>query len=340
MRTLVAAVVVCASGLVARGAPKDAKAKEEAAAAPSVVDVEASAQALSLAEVFAVAVRTAPQLENSAFSLEQAEAQYIASKGPHDLAVLAQLQAGRDVGAPPQPESSGTRAENKRGSFTLRKLLPTNGTLELIAAANQYKSDTQNQDSINANVSLSLNQPLLAGFGPAAAYKTTELARLRRDAAVVRREHEARGFAVSVVEAYWNLSLAWTTLEVRRASLVLARKQQALTEGAIRTGKLARSELLPIEQAIATREQDILLAELDVIDQSIALRKLAGLEIDPAVLAIKTAALPAPEPVELDLAGAVAKAIAQSDELKAAELEARSGEVTVAGSKRDYLPKV
>jgi outer membrane protein len=352
MRPLRSALVVCSlvpAVALAQGKgdkDKDAKAKKAPPPAEDDVTLEAGAEPLSLASVFAVAVRVAPELEDAAFALEQARGEAAIADGRHDFTVVGGAQYQRSHGQAPVPGVPGVVTEEdvtvKSGSIGLRKLLPSNGTVEVLGQGyGETSSDgTDDVQIYTAGILFRLTQPLLAGFGPASAYGDSDRARHHRDAAAIRRTARARQYAVTVVAAYWGLALSWKKLEVARLSLELARKQQSNTADAVKTGRLARAELLPAEQAMATREQDILAAELEVVDNSLALRQLVGLEIAPAQLAVKTDEIPAVAPVEVDLAAAVAKAIEQSDELKAALVEDKGAKAALAGARRDDLPRV
>ena len=48
------------------------------------------------------------------------------------------------------------------------------------------------------------------------------------------------------------------------------------------------SELLAVQQAIATRQQDVIAGQQDLYERSLALRQLAGLEIGPDAIAVRT----------------------------------------------------
>jgi len=128
---------------------------------------------------------------------------------------------------------------------------------------------------------VTLTQPLLRGAGALAAEGPIRDARLQRDAAALQREAKARDSVIAIVEAYWQVTLAKTERDVRKASLELANDQMKYTEGAIRASKIPESELLAVKQVISTRQVDLIASEQQVYERSVALRQLAGLEIGP-----------------------------------------------------------
>jgi len=169
---------------------------------------------------------------------------------------------------------------------------------------------------------------LLRGAGATAFEAPIRQAAQQRDAAALTREAKARDLVVSLVQSYWEVAFAWRQLEVRKASLDLAQQQLAYTEGAIRAEKVARSELLAVAQAIATRKQDVIAAEQALYEQSLALRQLGGLEIGPEAITVKTEALPATvDAPDLDLSAAVGAAFEHSAELAALEASRHAAEI-------------
>ena len=189
------------------------------------------------------------------------------------------------------------------------------------------------QSRFSAGLALGLTQPLLRGAGSEAFEAPIRQAERQRDAAALTSEARARDLLVSLAQAYWQVAFAWRQLEVRRISLDLAHQQLAYTEGAIRAEKVPRSEALAVQQAIATRQQDVIAGEQDLYERSLALRQLAGLEIGPDAIAIKTEALPARiDPLDPGLDGVVRAAFAHSAELAAAEASRRAAEIAAAAA--------
>ncbi|HUS32511.1 MAG TPA: TolC family protein [Kofleriaceae bacterium] len=315
------------------------------ALSPARADSELdTARETPLTDLFAAATKSAPALESVAFSLAEARAQQATAEGPHDLTLAAIADYQRVKGAPSVPGLPGDSSTTKLYEISLRKLLPTNGLLELVGNAVESDTDLSGMpsDTVTSAVKVRLTQPLLRGVGPAAANRLRESAKLRVSAAGARRAAEARAFAVDLVRAYWELSLAWRKVEIARASADLAKKQQTIVEGGIRTGKLSQSEVYPVQQAFATRQQDIALAELDVIERSIALRRLVGLDVTPEAAALKPAML---RPLEksatapTDVTGLITRALEISDELRAAREEKRAADAALAGARRERLPR-
>jgi hypothetical protein len=131
--------------------------------------------------------------------------------------------------------------------------------------------------------------------------------------------------------AYWQVAFAWRQLGIRKASLEATAAR--VPEGAIRAEKVPRSELLAVQQAIATRKQDMIAGEQELYERSLALRQLAGIEIGPTAIAIRTEALPATiDAVDPEIDGVVRAAFAHSAELAALEQSRHAAEIAAAAA--------
>jgi outer membrane protein len=287
---------------------------------------QAEPDELRLADVIAVAVRQSPELTHARIDVDAARAQLLQAEGSEDTHLGARGQGAVVRAAPTDPNGD---SESEAVAASASRALSTGGTLSVTATGDRVKLagvalDDSGQpiatvvSRYSAGVEVELVQPLLRGAGATAFEAPIRKAAQERDAAALTHEAKARDLVVSLAQAYWEVAFAWRRLEVSKASLELAQQQLAYTEGAIRSEKVARSELLAVQQAIATRKQGVIAAEQTLYEQSLALRQLGGLEIGPDAIAVKTEALPAKiDAGELDLAAVVRAAFAHSAELAA-----------------------
>jgi outer membrane protein TolC len=297
---------------------------------------------LPLADVVAVAVRQSPDLARARIDVDAARAALTRAQGSEDTHVGAQAQTSLIRASPDDPNGD---FEQDAVSASVRRALPTGGTLSLTATGGRENFPGVTLDPVTSNpvptglsrfsagLALGLTQPLLRGAGSDAFEAPIRQAERQRDAAALTGEARARDLLVSLAQAYWQVAFAWRQLEVRRISLDLARQQLAYTESAIRSEKVPRSEALAVQQAIATRQQDVIAGEQDLYERSLALRQLAGLEIGPDAIAVKTEALPARiEALDPGLDAVVRAAFAHSAELAAAEASRHAAEIAAAAA--------
>ncbi|HET9626749.1 MAG TPA: TolC family protein [Kofleriaceae bacterium] len=292
--------------------------------------------------MIAVAVRQSPDLARARLDLATAQGQLQQAQGITDTHIGAQAQSNVSHGGVRDP-SGEFDVEHVEAS--LSKALSTGGTLSVTVSGDRQLSQLSGLDA-NGNLTpepagtryaagaqVALTQPLLRGAGSSAFEATIHQAERQRDAAALLQEARARDLLVALAQSYWQVAFAWRQLEVRKASLDLAQKQLAFTEGAIRAEKVAQSEALAVQQVIAVRRQDVIAGEQELYDRSIALRQLAGLEIGPDALDLKTDELPRKiDPSQLDLAAVVRAAFDHSAELAALAASHRAAEIGMAAA--------
>lgn len=268
---------------------------------------------LTLPQVLAAAVRQAPDLERATIDMRVAEASLLRAKGIEDThlganGTFSQLHQGTldetvtngTVGVS-KPLSTGTVLGVEIGTGY--------STQAVYNSMNQIQ-----QPGYQTTGSITLTQPILRGGwnGFEAPIKDAEH---QRDAAALSRDARARTLIVQIAEAYWQVALARESWNVRKASLELANKQLAFTQEQIRVDKVAKSEEFSVKQVIATRQQDVIAAEQQVYERSLALRELAGLEIGPTNLDVVTDPLTSIADDKLEIPATVAAALEHSSEL-------------------------
>ncbi len=303
----------------------------------------AGAGELRLADVVAVAVRQSPALERARIDLEAARAALERAEGIEDTHVGALANAAVVGAAPTDPNGD---SDQEQLQVSASRALFTGGTLRILANVDHahFTSPIQRDASgvpftqdllrrYSAALLVGLNQPLLRGAGSAAFEAPIRQAVQQRDAAALSREAQARDLVVQLAQSYWQVAFAWRQLEVRKASLELAQKQLDYTEGAIRAEKVSRSEALAVEEAIATRQQDVISAEQDLYERSLALRQLGGLEIGPDAIVVTTEPLPVKlDAAAPDLTAVVRGAFDHSAELAGLEASLHAAETATAAA--------
>ena len=308
---------------------------------------------LRLADIVAVAVRQSPEFARARIDVDAARAALQRAEGTEDTQVGATASTLAEHTPRPDPEGELVELDSTVGVSVTRRVA-TGGQLGISATGERFhlvgiQRNTSDGKPIDSGVqhryfaalSLLLNQPLLRGGGATAFEAPIRQAARQRDAAALNQEARARDLMVSLAQAYWQVAFAARQLEVRRGSLDLAQKQLAYTEGAIRAEKVPRSEALAVQQAIATRKQDVIAGEQELYERSLALRQLAGLEIGPDALIVATEPLPAQvETVELDPTAVVRAAFDHSPDLAALAASRHAAELGVAIAESAARPKL
>src|SRR5690606_1910943 len=130
--------------------------------------------------------------------------------------------------------------------------------------------------SQNADISLSVTQPLLRGFGI-----DVTLADLRRAEALDRATRlELQRALLDVLRdtelAYWGVADAFARRRLGDSNRELARQLLEETEQRADLGLATRLELLQAESNLATREQEIIAAEQLLSERTDTLAALLG----------------------------------------------------------------
>jgi outer membrane protein TolC len=245
----------------------------------------------SLPDLLQTAVRLAPTLQTAKLDIEIAEAQIQQTWSRKDWLFDAQAR-GQWTGS--GPVAGVTFGSTKAWDLTagVSRMIPTGGTVGLHAGASYQNIDAAGLDPEPFwayDVSLSLQQPLLRGAGGFIYNANEERARIGRDVAVLARRAAALQTVQEVVSAYWDLVLAQRQVAITESSLTLARERLRITEIGSQGGKIAKAEIPAVQQIIATREEEVLGGELNVLDRSIALRRAVGMEITAGELGLRVA---------------------------------------------------
>ena len=282
---------------------------------------------LSLEEAVALALEHNINLEVSRLSLARSSEGIFAAAGIFDP-YLSAAGATSYSSSPSTNQLQGANVSvSRRRNFdlSLGTLLPT-GTQASITWTNT-RTETNStfyylNPSYDSGLGLSLTQPLLQGFGTdfnrssiEVARKTSELSRLQFEEIVISTVQQ-------VETAYWDLVYAIDNLKVKQQSLSLAGDLLDQTRTRVRIGTSAPIDIVQSEATVATREQEIIVAEHAVAEAADVLKGLMGFETlqDWSSKVVPALDLQVDRrPVDLDVA--IATAFERRTELKQEEIQ-------------------
>lgn len=185
-------------------------------------------------------------------------------------------------------------------------------------------------------------QPLLQGFGTAAARKDILVARNNVAVSEAQLKAVLAKTVYDVQEAYWNLVYAIENYKVNEQSVKLARDLLAKNKKEVEVGTLAPLEVLTAEATVAKREADILEAEAQIRKAEETLKSLIGNAADgefrtqPIVLVDR----PGFEPVSVSLDEAMAVALSRRPELLAERTTVETSRLNLKIARNQTLPKL
>jgi outer membrane protein TolC len=306
---------------------------------------------VTLREAVALALRRNPALAGAGAALAAAEGSVLASRGLDDASLSArgEVRVLRRTQAldPPLIERA---SEELAGSVRVAQPLPSGGRLALgfETAYARTQSDAALDPGLppsaqpwSSALQLSLQQPLLRGFGAGVARAEQRRASSARDRASAEREGLALSLLRDVVSGYWQLAHGLHELDIRRASAAAARDQLERVHASIGVGKLPPSAAAEIEVVIALREDAVLLAKQRLTERELSLGRLCGVaEGEPLRPSQPLPALAPAAPAERDFNATLAAALAHSPQLQALSAQGRTAAVELEVGENGLLPQL
>lgn len=295
----------------------------------------------SLPELLQVAVRLSPALATAKLDIAIAEAQIQQTWVRHEWLFTAQA-AGSWSGSGVVAGLAVGSTKRFAATADVTHMIFTGGTIGLHAGTtySQTNSAMFMSQSWTDDVDLSLTQPLLRGFGSSVFNANEQIATLNRDAAVVGRRGTAISTVQSIISAYWDLVLAQRQVAITEQSLQLARERLRITEIGAQGGKIAKAEIPAVEQIIATREEDVLNGEMNVLQRSIGLRRAVGMEIGPNELGLRVGTELEATDRGYTVAGLLDKAYATSPELAQLTKQEQGSTIEIELTENGLLPRL
>ena len=191
----------------------------------------------------------------------------------------------------PQPNTvvsqTDTLIDSKHTYSTIyQQGLISGGTIQ-ITDYEQYIRENAPSDIVNPAVapylSLSISHPLLQGFGVRLNDRDIRISKMNAAGSRETFRSQVLDLVASVLNLYWDLVSANDTVRARQESLGIAQKFLDDTRAEIAIGSLARVRLPAAEAEVASRGQDLLLAQAALRQQEIRFKDVLSRTEDPAL---------------------------------------------------------
>ncbi len=187
------------------------------------------------------------------------------------------------------------------------------------------------------NLTFSLSQPILKGFGRDVTERGITVAVFANESALSDWWATALSISASTRNEYFALIKARENLQTRKASIALSKEIHGGNEARVRAGVLAAIELLDSELGVAQREKDLLDAEKNALDEEDKLRVLLHLPPGSGILPVET--FPG-ERVEATEEGALRTATALRPDLRKARILLSTNEFNARVGRNLLLPSL
>src|SRR5262245_40709796 len=239
---------------------------------------------LSLAQAIGLALDDNRDLDITINLAEATQYSLFGTKGIYDPLLLASIRPSHtEAQATSQLQGALVNtvdSSDARASIT--QLAPTGGVFSLGFTGNRTNTNSTFatiNPSYTANLTLSMNQPLLRNFGPKTTNWLIRIAHNTRDQSYQDFVRSVQAVVNTVEQAYWDLVYAVQNLEVKKESLAIAQELNRITKIKIDVGSLAPIEITQTEVGIAIAEQDIILAEGLIGDAQDRLKRQLGAKV-------------------------------------------------------------
>lgn len=243
---------------------------------------------LTEAEVVQRAVASNPSLRAALLELERARLSVDSEDARYDPTLI--IDAGLTRGETPSLTTTDTRitgsttaeagvAARKTFSFGTDLTLRLGSTFQRRDAAvvlEGFPAQPALGPGYGLNARLTLAQPLLRGAGRDVGEAALRAARVQRTAAELSRDRVASELLRDVLSAYWELWYSSASLAIEQRSRALAEQQRDEARARAATGSLAPASVLTFETALATRQESVLAARIDVERKRATLRQRIG----------------------------------------------------------------
>jgi len=238
-------------------------------------------------------------------------------------------------------ESTITKYNDLNGQIS--QVLPFGGNLNV--SLDTYKNfTTQNFQTWNpryySTLRFDFSQPLLQNFGWNISQKEIIVARNNLAASEAQLEKSLMDTIYSAEQAYWNLVYVTEDLKVKQQSLKLAQELLEKNKRSVEIGTLAPLDVLSASSEVATREADIIQAEVAVKNADDQLRTLMNLseEEQKKFTTIIPVDKPSYDLKDLSLEEALSIALDNRPDLRNLQINMKTQEFNLTVAKNQTLP--
>ena len=229
----------------------------------------------------------------------------------------------------------------------LQQGLLSGGIFQLI---DYEQSDKENVPSDVVNpavgpyIDVYLRHQLLQGFGVRLNDRFIRIAKLNLKGARETFRSQVLDQVATVVNLYWDLVSANDELKARQRALDVARKFDEDTRAQIAIGSLARVEMPRSEAEMATRQQDLAIAQANVRQQEVRLKEALSRQEDPrleaaAIVPLDRIVVPPADDLP-PLRKLVNAAMEDRPDVAIAKIRDQTAELSALGTTNPLLPSL
>jgi outer membrane protein TolC len=232
-------------------------------------------------------------------------------------------------------------------NFSVQKSFLTGTTVSLglnnsFTTANNPRSDLN--PLTNSSLGVGVTQHLLQGFGWAVNSRSIHIARNNREVADLTFKLQVETTVSAVMKLYWDMVAFRENVRVAQDAVAAATRLWEDNKKQVEVGTLAPIEVTRAEAQIAASEQQLTIAQTQVLQQETIIKTALSKNgvASPAValahiIPTDTIRIPDVEPVQ-PIQDLMALAISSRPELAQSRIQLTNQELTIRGSKNSLLP--
>jgi outer membrane protein len=238
---------------------------------------------------------------------------------------------------------------NKLANFSLQQGFST-GAVASIGFNNQDTFVNSGRPDLNplqsGNLTVNFSQPLLAGFGFAVNRRGIHQAQNSLKVQDYVFQQQVMVTVASIISLYWDLVSFTEQVKVAEQALATAQKLYEDNKKQVEIGTLAQIAIIQAEAEVATRQQDLTIAQTNVLQQETIIKNalskngVASPSIaDAHIVPLDKIRIPDVEPIE-PIQDLVAKALADRPELPESRFNIENSKLSILGDKSNLLPSI
>jgi outer membrane protein len=237
----------------------------------------------------------------------------------------------------------------KLANFSLQEGFPTGATATL-GYNNSNSFLNSGRPDLNplttGNVTLTVSQPLLSGFGFAVNNRVIRQAKNSLKVQDYVFKQQVMATVANIVQLYWDLVSFNEQVKVTQQSLTTSQKLYEDNKKQVEIGTLAQIAIVQAEAEVATREQDVTVALTNVLQQETIIKNVLSRSgvASPAIqqahiIPLDKIRVPGTEPIE-PIQDMVSRAFADRPELFESRLNIDNSKLSIVGDRSALMPSL
>jgi outer membrane protein len=226
-----------------------------------------------------------------------------------------------------------------------QQLFPTGTTFQTTFIANKFSTNNSFNivnPSLATSIQFTVTQPLLRNFGLFPNRAPIFIAQSNLKQARANFTAEVSNIILQVARDYWGVILARENLDVQQKSLDEAQKSYEHDKKALSLGALPPLDIYRSESQVASRRVGVIQAEYALKQNADVFRQDIAADLDPAIRALDLDLTDQPAPTgelpSMDIATALARALANRPEFEAVKEQLASDELTIRLQQNNLKP--